>query len=128
MNHGVTFKLIAFYKLPGNFNKMCLKVKPFFLKRKPIIFYFSHKERLNELYLVMTLDLMSPNVYIIYNHKLSTHRSYIKQFSTNHVSEFQCNKNENFRKHMLLLWQNNVPMSIEVRNNVLTFQHKLHTF
>ena len=28
---------------------------------------------------------------------------------------FQCAKNENFRRHMLLLWQNNVSMSIEVR-------------
>ena len=27
---------------------------------------------------------------------------------------FQCKKDENFRKHMLLLWQNNVPVSIEV--------------
>ena len=27
---------------------------------------------------------------------------------------FQCQKNEHFRKHMLLLWQNNVPMCIEV--------------
>ena len=26
----------------------------------------------------------------------------------------QCKKDENFRKHMLLLWQNNVPVSIEV--------------
>ena len=26
----------------------------------------------------------------------------------------QCQKNELFRKHMLLLWQNNVPMSVEV--------------
>ena len=30
------------------------------------------------------------------------------------IFSFQCNKNENFRKHMLLLWQNNVPMSIEI--------------
>jgi len=29
-------------------------------------------------------------------------------------NEYLCNKNENFRKHMLLLWQNNVPMSIEI--------------
>lgn len=28
--------------------------------------------------------------------------------------QYLCNKNENFRKHMLLLWQNNVPMSVEV--------------
>ena len=27
---------------------------------------------------------------------------------------FQCEKNEHFRKHMLLLWQNNVPMCVEV--------------
>jgi len=27
---------------------------------------------------------------------------------------YLCKKNENFRKHMLLLWQNNVPMSIEI--------------
>ena len=27
---------------------------------------------------------------------------------------FQCQKNEHFRKHMLLLWQNNVPMCVEV--------------
>ena len=26
----------------------------------------------------------------------------------------QCKKDENLRKHMLLLWQNNVPVSIEV--------------
>eukprot|EP00092_Neocalanus_flemingeri_P012089 GFUD01013033.1.p1 GENE.GFUD01013033.1~~GFUD01013033.1.p1 ORF type:complete len:1150 (+),score=174.33 GFUD01013033.1:469-3918(+) len=29
-------------------------------------------------------------------------------------NEYLCNKNENVRKHMLLLWQNNVPMSIEI--------------
>jgi len=29
-------------------------------------------------------------------------------------TEYLCKKNENFRKHMLLLWQNNVPMSIEI--------------
>jgi len=29
-------------------------------------------------------------------------------------SEYLCKKNENLRKHMLLLWQNNVPMSIEI--------------
>lgn len=29
-------------------------------------------------------------------------------------TQILCNKNENFRKHMILLWQNNVPMSIEV--------------
>jgi len=29
-------------------------------------------------------------------------------------NEYLCKKNENFRKHMLLLWQNNVPMSIEI--------------
>ena len=28
--------------------------------------------------------------------------------------QFQCKKDENFRKHMLLLWQNNVPVSVEV--------------
>ncbi len=28
--------------------------------------------------------------------------------------QFQCKKDENFRKHMLLLWQNSVPVSVEV--------------
>merc|ERR1712020_416095 len=30
------------------------------------------------------------------------------------ADDYMCKKDENFRKHMLLLWQNNVPVSIEV--------------
>ena len=38
----------------------------------------------------------------------------MKIFSELTFPLLQCNKNENFRKHMLLLWQNNVSMSIEI--------------
>ena len=39
---------------------------------------------------------------------------YVKVYLLIFIIFLQCKKDENFRKHMLLLWQNNVPVSIEV--------------
>ena len=71
-----------------------------------------------------SMPLYIDNLYR--EHRTSNHVP--KRLTINHFIVFQCKKNENFRKHMLLLWQNNVPMSIEVREFIIpvAFQPKLH--